>query len=96
MFGGVAAILIAWWFYRAAEDRSLPAIQWAIGGAVAYYVPNFIWSVMVAKPMMNPLHAKNATTMASIVGFSSVFVGAAVALLVYFLILRRAAGRASA
>jgi uncharacterized membrane protein YgaE (UPF0421/DUF939 family) len=43
---------------------------------------------MVAKPMMNSLHAQNATGMASLLGFSSVFVGLAVAMLVYFVALR--------
>ncbi|NDE34774.1 MAG: hypothetical protein EBY15_13795, partial [Gammaproteobacteria bacterium] len=63
--------------------------QWAIAGAIAFYLPNFIWSLMIAKPMMNQLHAQNATAMASLLGFSSVFVGAAIAGLVYFLVLRR-------
>jgi hypothetical protein len=89
MFGGIIAILIAYIFYRAAEARHLPGFQWALGGIISFYVPNFIWSLMVAKPMMTQLHAQNATGMASLLGFSSVFVGAAVALLVYFLVLRR-------
>ncbi len=89
MFGGIIAIVIAFLFYRTAESKHLPGFQWAVGGVIAYYVPNFIWSLLVAKPMMNALHAQNATGPASLLGFSSVFVGAAVALLVYFLILRR-------
>jgi predicted membrane protein len=89
MIGGIIAILIALWFYRTAESRHLSGIQWAIGGAIAFYIPNFIWSLMVAKPMMNQLHAQNATGMVSMLGFSSVFVGAIVAILVHFLILRR-------
>jgi hypothetical protein len=89
MIGGIIAIVIALWFYRTAESRHLSGIQWAIGGAIAFYIPNFIWSLMVAKPMMNQLHAQNATGMASMLGFSSVFVGAIVAILVHFLILRR-------
>ncbi len=89
MIGGIIAILIALWFYRAAESRHLSGIQWAIGGAIAFYIPNFIWSLMIAKPMMNQLHAQNATGMASMLGFSSVFVGAVVAMLVHFLVLRR-------
>jgi hypothetical protein len=89
MFGGLAAIVIAIWFYRSAESRGLPGIQWAIAGAIAFYVPNVIWSLLIAKPMMTQLHAQNASGMASLLGFSSVFVGAAVAGLVYVLVLRR-------
>jgi hypothetical protein len=88
MFGGIIAILVAYGFYRSAASRNLPAMPWAIGGVIAYYVPNFIWSLMVAKPMMNSLYAQNATGMASLLGFSSVFVGLAVAMLVYFVALR--------
>ena len=89
MIGGIIAILIALWFYRTAESRHLSGAQWAVGGAIAFYIPNFIWSLMVAKPMMNQFHAQNATGMASMLGFPSVFVGAMVAILVHFLILRR-------
>ena len=56
MFGGLAAILIAFGFYKAAETRGLPGFQWAFGGAIAFYIPNFIWSLSIAKPMMNQLH----------------------------------------
>lgn len=89
MIGGIIAIVIAYWFYRTAESGQLPALQWAFGGTVVFYVPNFIWSLLVAKPMLNQLHAQNATAMASLLGFSSVFVGAAVAIMVHFLVLRK-------
>lgn len=87
MFGGVVAILIALWFYRTAEARGLPTFQWAFAGVISYYIPNFIWSLLVAKPWIASLHAQNATALSSVLGFSSVFVGAVVAALVYFLFL---------
>lgn len=90
MIGGVIAILIAYWYYRTAESRGLPNFQWAFAGLISFYIPNFIWSLAIAKPMMNSLHAQNATATASLLGFSSVFVGAAAAVLVYFLVLKRA------
>lgn len=90
MIGGVIAIVIAYWFYRSAATRGLPAFQWAFAGAIVYYIPNFIWSLAVAKPMMNELHAQNASASATLLGFSSVLIGAAVALLVHLLVLRRA------
>jgi hypothetical protein len=89
MFGGVIAILIAYGFYRAAAARHLPGFQWAFGGALAFYVPNFIWSLTIAKPMMNQIHsASNPSPVGSLWGFSSVFLGAAIAGLVYYFILR--------
>jgi hypothetical protein len=93
MIGGIIAIVIAYWFYRTAEAGRLPAMQWAVGGAIAFYVPNFIWALAVAKPMMSQLHSQNATAMASVLGFSSVIVGAAVAIAVHWLVLRRAVNR---
>lgn len=89
MIGGLVAIVIAYGFYQAAERRKLPGFQWAFGGVLVFYVPNFIWSLMVAKPMMNELHAQNAAGPASLLGFSSVLVGAVAAGLVYWLTLRR-------
>jgi hypothetical protein len=88
MIGGIVAILIAYWYYRSAEQRHLPGFQWAFAGLIAYYIPNFIWSLSVAKPWLNKLHAQTPSIMNTLVGFSSVFVGAAVAILVYRLVLR--------
>lgn len=88
MIGGLVAILIAYFYYQGAETRQLPGFQWAFGGALVFYVPNFIWSLAIAKPMMNQLHAQNATGLASLLGFSSVLIGALVAGLVYWLVLR--------
>jgi hypothetical protein len=79
MLGGIVAVLIVVWFYRSAEARGAPAVSWAIAGLIVYYVPNFIWSLMVAKPWLAGLHAQNSTLLATIVGHSSVLLGAAVA-----------------
>jgi hypothetical protein len=83
MIGGIVAIAIAYWFYRTAEARSLPNFQWAAAGAIAYYVPNFIWSLAVAKPWADSYHPANAVGVAGMINFSSIFVGLAVAYLVY-------------
>lgn len=88
MIGGIAAILITIWFYRSAEARGLPAVQWAFAGLIAYYVPNFIWSLLIAKPMIAEFHARSAVMLAGVIGHSSVVVGAVVAAVVrqYFLL----------
>lgn len=75
MLGGIVALIIAIWFYRSAERRGLPSVPWAVAGTIAYYVPNFIWSLVVAKPWLNALHAQDAAAMSSLVGHSSIFVG---------------------
>lgn len=89
MIGGIVAILVAYGFYRTAASRQLPAMPWAVGGTLAYYVPNFIWSLTLAKPMLNQLHAQGATAMATFWGFSSVIVGTVVAVAVHHFILQR-------
>ena len=90
MFGGVIAILIAYGFYRAAETRRLPGFQWAFGGAISFYIPNFIWSLTIAKPMMTQVHAaSNPSPVGSLLGFSSVLVGTVIAGLVYYILLRQ-------
>ena len=89
MLGGVVAVVIAIWFYRSAQARGLPPIPWGVAGVVAYYVPNFIWSLTVAKPWLTTLHAQNAAVMSSIVGHSSILVGAVFAVLAHrFALLR--------
>lgn len=90
MLGGVVAVLIAIWFYRSAEGRGLPPISWGVAGVIAYYVPNFIWSLLVAKPWLVTLHAQNAAGLSSIVGHSSILVGAVFAVLVHRFALLRA------
>ena len=90
MIGGIVAIAIAYWFYRTAETRGLPNIQWAVAGSIAYYLPNFIWSLAVAKPWINSLHQANAAGSAGMVNFSSIFVGLAVAFLVHKFLLPKA------
>jgi uncharacterized membrane protein YgaE (UPF0421/DUF939 family) len=90
MIGGIVAILMAYWFYRSAEAHGLPVFQWAFAGLISYYIPNFIWSLMVAKPWINSLHAQNGTVLATLLGFSSVLVGALAAFLVNLLVLRKA------
>lgn len=90
MLGGIIAVVIAIWFYRSAEARGLPPIPWAVAGVVAYYVPNFIWSLLVAKPWLSTLHAQNAAVLSSIVGHSSILVGAVFAVLAHRFALLRA------
>ncbi|HYE37024.1 MAG TPA: hypothetical protein VEB01_16615, partial [Methylocaldum sp.] len=72
MIGGIVAVLIAYWFYRSAEDCGLSTFQWAFAGLLAFYVPNFAWSLLVAKPWVTSLHAQQATFSTGLINFSSV------------------------
>lgn len=89
MVGGIAAIVVSILFYLAAEKRGLPVFHWAFAGLISYYIPNFIWSLTIAKPWNNELHRTGSVVSAGLVGHSSVLVGLVVAALVYFIVLRR-------
>lgn len=79
MIGGVICILLAYWFYKSAEQRGLPNFQWALAGVLAFYVPNLLWAIVVAKPWVATLHAGNNTLLAGIINTSSVLLGLACA-----------------
>jgi hypothetical protein len=89
MIGGIVAVLIAYWFYRSAEDRGLPVFHWAFAGLLAFYIPNFAWSLLVAKPWVTSLHAQQATLATGLINFSSVALGLVCAVLVrHFFLLK--------
>jgi len=89
MLGGLIAVAIAVWFYRTAMAKGAEGFQWGLVGIITYYVPNFLWSVMVAKPVLVNLHKQTAPIKYSLWGYSSVFVGLAVVLTVWYLVLNR-------
>jgi hypothetical protein len=89
MIGGIVAVLIAYWFYRSAEERGLPTFQWAFAGLLAFYAPNFAWSLLVSKPWIASLHVQQATFSTGLINFSSVAVGLVCAVLVrHFFLLK--------
>ncbi|QSA96681.1 hypothetical protein [Methylococcus sp. EFPC2] len=90
MLGGLVAVAITIWFYKIAASKGVPAAQWGIAGLISFYVPNFIWSLLVAKPWLASLHNQGAAFKSSLVGHSSIFVGAAVAYVVWLVFLRNA------
>jgi hypothetical protein len=89
MIGGLIAVALAIWFYRTALANGMPALQWGIAGVVVYYIPNFFWSLMVAKPVLQNLHQQTAPMKYSFWGYSSVMVGLAVAVAVWYLLLNK-------
>jgi len=88
MLGGLIAVAIAIWFYKTAESKGAPAVQWGIAGLISFYVPNFIWSLVVAKPWLASLHNQGAPMKSSLVGHSSILVGAVCAWLIWSFFLR--------
>jgi len=91
MIGGIVAVAIAYWFYRSAEDRGLPTFQWAFAGLLAFYVPNFAWSLLVSKPWIASLHVQQPTVSTGLINFSSVAIGLVCAVLVRRFVLLKTA-----
>lgn len=89
MLGGLIAVAIAVWFYRTAAAKGAGALQWGLVGIVTYYVPNFLWSLMVAKPILVTLHKQTAPMKYSLWGYSSVMIGLAVSLTVWYFVLSK-------
>jgi hypothetical protein len=89
MIGGIVAIALAVLFYRTAVAKGAPALQWGMVGVITYYVPNFLWSVMVAKPVLTNLHKATAPMKYSFWGFSSVLIGLAAAATVWYFFLNK-------
>ena len=82
----------AFWFYKTAEGKGLPSIQWAIAGAIAYQVPAWAWMFLVSRPYMGSMRGTTERTGMSsfLIGHSWILIGAVAALLVYqFFLLRR-------
>jgi len=75
--GGIVSIGFIVWFYITAEARKAPAIQWAIGGFISYFVPWLVW-VKVIGPKKMPFSAS-----------IGILFGAACAFLVLTFILKR-------
>ncbi|MBM4200372.1 MAG: hypothetical protein FJ189_03705 [Gammaproteobacteria bacterium] len=81
----------ALWYFKTAERKHLPGIQWAIAGAIAYQVPAWAWMFLVSRPYMGSLRATSERTGVSsfLIGHSWIVVGAVCAVLVYqFFLLR--------
>jgi hypothetical protein len=87
MFSGLVSIIVAFWFYRTANAKSAPALQWAGVGFITYYLPNLIWTFTLTKPLVTKLHAQNAGLSATLVGHSGILVGVTVAVFVWYAVL---------
>ena len=87
MLSGLISIIVAFWFYRTANAKSAPALQWAGVGFITYYLPNLIWTFTLVKPMVTKLHTQNAGFSATLVGHSGILVGVTVAVFVWYAVL---------
>ena len=89
MLGGIISMVIAVWFYKTAESKQLPKLQWAFVGFLAYYLPNLLWTFMIAKPMVVSYHAQNKGLAATLMGGSGILIGLACVVLLWMLVLNK-------
>ncbi|QFY41286.1 hypothetical protein F6R98_00525 [Candidatus Methylospira mobilis] len=87
MFSGLISIAVAFWFYRTANAKSAPALQWAGVGFITYLLPNLIWTFTLTKPLVKSLHTQNAGFSATLVSHSGILVGVTVAVFVWYAVL---------
>lgn len=75
----------AFWYYKTAEQKGLPSIQWAIAGAIAYQVPAWAWMFLFSRPYMGSMRGTSERTGMSsfLMAHSWILVGAICAFLVY-------------
>lgn len=81
----------AFWYYKTAESKGLPSIQWAIAGAIAYQVPAWAWMFLVSRPYMGSMRGTTERTGMSsfLIGHSWILFGAICGFLIYQFVLLR-------
>ena len=82
MVGGVAAILIAIWFYRSALAAGKSPLPWVFVGFVSYYLPALLWTLWVTPGLRDMVEHSQSVMLAIIVRFAYIVVGILCATLV--------------
>ena len=55
MIGAISALailLIAYWYYKTAEQLKLPILAWVAGGVIVYYAGFLIWMHIVLRSLL--------------------------------------------
>ena len=55
MIGAVSALailLIAYWYYKTADEQNLPILPWVAGGVIVYYAGFLGWMHLVLRPLL--------------------------------------------
>jgi len=81
MIGAIAILLIAFWFYQTAQQRNLPALPWAVGGVLVYYLGFAAWMYLAMRPLMGAAFKSHSLWQGLAMDLSSVAVGALLAAL---------------
>lgn len=82
MVGGIAAILIAIWFYRSALAAGKSPLPWVFVGFVSYYLPALLWTMWVTPDLRDTVEHNQSVVLAIVVRFGYAVVGILCATLV--------------
>lgn len=86
MIGLIASILFIIWFFNSAKKVGKNPWGWAIAGFLSYYIPAFIWGIILglisSKIDIRISSSSEAIIYGLVVGLSSVLVGSICAALV--------------
>jgi hypothetical protein len=81
MIGAIAILFIAYWYYKTAEARRLPALAWIIGGVVVYYAGFAGWMYGLLQPLLGTGFKNHTLWLGLAMDFSSVLAGTAISAL---------------
>jgi hypothetical protein len=82
MVGGIAAILIAIWFYRSALAAGKSPLPWVFVGFVSYYLPALLWTMLVTPDLRDMVEHSQSAVLAIVARFGYIVVGILCATLV--------------
>lgn len=81
MIGALFALGICYWFYRSAEALRLSPLPWIMGGALVFYVSNYLWIYAVLKPLAGERIKNHGFTGGFVIELTGAVVGLAAAAL---------------
>lgn len=81
MIGAIAILIIAYWYYKTAESRRLPALAWIIGGVLVYYAGFAAWMYGLLQPLLGIRFKDHGLWLGLAMDSSSVLAGAALSAL---------------
>ncbi|MEQ1636640.1 MAG: hypothetical protein ABL903_08100 [Methylococcales bacterium] len=84
MLGTIAALLIAYWFYKTAEAKAKNPLSAAILGFVVYLIPAATWTFVVTPSIRNSVEHSPNFLLALLAQYAYILVAVACAAFVHF------------
>ena len=78
---GLTILLIAYWYYKTAEELKLPILAWVAGGVIVYYAGFLIWMHIVLKSILGGQFREHSFLLGLIMDMTAVLAGIALSAL---------------